>query len=263
MRPVSFSARMVSEVSALPPGSQQIPWQKLSKVGDRIACGESGDLSITSRMVDALRSSRLASEPTISLAADECLRIAREAVANWTTTYLQHVVVNRQLPLDEHRATLLIAGVAGDRNFAYSVNWLGYHGEPDSTHYKAIGSGAQSARIYLDAYEYFVLPGRPVLSLEALAARVMERVAQNNVDVGGDLSLVAIHRETDDEHPDVLEETTPDDPAVRGAISHWELLESAADDLLFPLAIGPGEAEAQPSEPSADESTTNDERDGL
>ena len=68
----------------------------------------------------------------------------------------------------------------------------------------------------------------------------------------GDLSLVAIHRETDDEHPDVLEETTPDDPAVRGAISHWELLESAAGDLLFPLAIGPGEAEAQPSEPSAD-----------
>ncbi len=215
-------------------GSQQIPHKKLHAIGDRIACGEVGDLSITTRLVEALRASQLAKVPTGSLTADECLEMARKAIAQWTGEYLKSVVINTALPLDGGRALLLLAGVAQDRGFAYGITWLGEHSEPDTRHYLARGSGAQSARIYLDAYEYFVLSGRPVLSLQALAARVMERVARNNMEIGGDISLMAIHRDASDEHPVPLVEMSPTNSAIRGAIEHWELLESTIGEMLLP-----------------------------
>ena len=184
-------------------GAQQVPWEKLSVLGDRCACGQVGDLTKTQRLVDALEASPLGSEPTLSRPAEEWLNIARKTVGAWSNEYLQRVVWNAQLPLQQQfqEASLVLTGTAQDRSFAYTVSWLGTYEDPEADHYTAAGSGAVSARIYLDAYSYFDVVGHPVLTLQALAARVLRKVSENNIEIGGELSMVTIHRDVSDEHP--------------------------------------------------------------
>ncbi len=222
--------------------AQQIPYQKVSVIGDRCACGQAGqDLTLTAGMVAALRASQLATESTLSRRADEWLTIARSAVSRWFTQYVQNTVWNAQLPLQNQfpDVRVLLVGVAADRAFAYSLTPFGTHSEPENPNYTAVGSGATSARIYLDAYSYFPISNHPVLSCVALAARVMEKVSLINMEIGGKISLLAMHRQTSLAHPNTNEEIDIEDPRVRGAIDHWEVAEDSIQQSLLNVVSQP------------------------
>ena len=191
--------------------------------------------------MDALEASPLGSEPTLSRPAEEWLNIARKTVGAWSNEYLQRVVWNAQLPLQQQfqEASLVLTGTAQDRSFAYTVSWLGTYEDPEADHYTAAGSGAVSARIYLDAYSYFDVVGHPVLTLQALAARVLRKVSENNIEIGGELSMVTIHRDVSDEHPSANERMPTSDPRVQTAVGHWELMEEVGHQLLI-STLSPG-----------------------
>ena len=152
---------------------------------------------------------------------------ARKAVAEQARQYLGAVTWTAQIPVEQSfaYAALIVAGLAADASFSFNLSWTGQYSLPDAGHYTAAGSGAVTARIYLDAYSYFEALSHPVLPLQALAARVAEKVAKNNVEIGGVISMVALHRDLSDEHPDRCEEFDSTDPKIRAAIEHWELLE--------------------------------------
>jgi 20S proteasome alpha/beta subunit len=142
-------------------------------------------------------------------------------VAEWDRDYLQNVVFNPNLPIGGiYDALVLVADVESDGPFAFSVQWWGSHGDPDTLYFTALGSGAQTTRTYLDAYEYYVQGDRTVEMLEALAARVMTRVAKNNIEIGGDISLISIDRDPP-QGVAALREFGDADPQVRATIEVW------------------------------------------
>jgi hypothetical protein len=171
----------------------------------------------------------------MSKTKDEWLAIARSAIHAWTQSFLAAATFVGNLHLNQQfgETLLLIAGYASDGPFAYGIGWLGDYSQPDGNHFHAIGSGAVSARIYLDAYSYFDVSAHPVLTLEALAARVMDKVARNNMEIGGEISLIAIHTEPSEEHPETIERLNAADPRVQAAIAHWQLAEDAVDKSLL------------------------------
>jgi len=209
-------------------GSQQLPARKLAVIGDRCAVGQVGHPTVTGAMLGALQQSELASQPTMSKPSDEWLEIARASVANWRNQYLANAGINWNIPLQSQLpdALLVVAGIASDSTFSFSIHVNGFHFVADTPNYLAQGSGAVFARNYLDAYSYFDLARHPVLTLKALAARVMSRVSATQVEIGGEISLIAIHREQSAENPTPCQELTLDDPATQAAIQHWELAEA-------------------------------------
>ena len=221
-------------------GSQQLPANKLAVIGDRCAAAQVGNPAMTVGLIEALQASALGSASTLTGTAGQWLEVARGAISTWTKGYMQNTIWMTNLPLEQQfpAASILLAGVAADRSFAYSINWTGIHLEPDSPHFRADGAGATTARIYLDAYSYFRIEDHPVLTLESLAARVMEKVAGNNMEIGGELSLIAVHRETSPEHPRPVEVLSTKDPKIRSAIDHWEIAEQEIPATLLGDAAG-------------------------
>ena len=216
-------------------GAQQLPTGKLWTVGDRCVAGEFGNATVSKGMLQALLSSELAAEPTLSRSSADWLLIARQTVAESSRQYLANVVWNSQLPLQSQFVDtgLVIAGTAGDGTFAWSILWTGEHSAAEQTHYLARGSGAQTARIYLDAFSYFDTSRHPVRGLQALAARVMDRVSRNNIEIGGEISIVTVHRDVSREHPQPIEAAQLADPAIQGALQHWQLAEDAKNTALL------------------------------
>jgi 20S proteasome alpha/beta subunit len=231
-------------------GAQQLPMQKLTPLGDRSACAQVGNPIIAAGLATELAASPLGTDPTASRTAAEWLQEARAAAKQWTADYLSDAVFLEKVPLSEQfeAGALLVAGVASDQSFGYVITWLGDHYNPDAPNYTASGSGATAARIYLDAYSYFAIDDQPVLSLEALAARAMQGVARNNMEVGGQISLISIRRETSIEHPLPLTERSADAETVRVALNHWELLEREVAETLarYTAPSPPGEAADAP-----------------
>lgn len=215
-------------------GAQQLPYKKLHVIGDRCACAEVGDLTKGRALAEALKTTALATDPTVSKTAQEWLDVARTTITAWSTAFLQKAVWLQGMHLNQQfrEAQILLAGIASDGAFAYGITWLGDYRQPDAPHYLAMGSGDVAARTYLDAYSYFDVTRHPVLTLEALAARVMDRVAHNNMEIGGEISLIAIHKDTSEEHPATIEELSTQDSRVVAAIQHWQLAEDVVDDAL-------------------------------
>lgn len=215
-------------------GAQQLPTQKLWSIGDRCIAAEFGDATVSKRMLRALLDSELATEPTLSRSHADWLLLARQTIAESSRQYLANVVWNSALPLESQFAStgLVIAGTANNGTFAWSISWTGEHSEAEHTNYLARGSGAQSARIYLDAFSYLDTAQQPVRGLQALAARVMDRVSQNNIEIGGEITIVSVHRTVSPEHPKPIEVAQLTDPTIQGALQHWQLAEDAINTTL-------------------------------
>jgi 20S proteasome alpha/beta subunit len=235
-------------------GAQQVPYEKLHILGDRCACAEVGDLTKGRAIAEALKSSPLASESTLSKTGEQWLEVARATIKVWSSAFLANAVWVQGMHLNQQFAEtrILLAGVASDGAFAYGINWLGEYVQPAAPHYLALGSGDVAARTYLDAYSYFAVADHPVLTLEALAARVMDKVAHNNMEVGGEISLIAIHRETSAEHPAAIEELSTRDARVVAALQHWQLAEDDVDRTLL-MFTRPATDAQPPSEPSTND----------
>jgi len=216
------------------PGSQQLPGEKLARLGDRCAVGLVNEVNKARGMIEALQGSALASEPTTGRTKAEWLALIREVIASWTRGFLTDAVFVEGVSLDSQFETsiLVIAGIASDGAFAWAVDWRCNYAGPDAPHYLAQGSGATSARIYLDAYSYFDVAEHPVVTLQALAARVVTKVSGNNIEIGGEMSLVLIHRDTSAEHPDPMEFLSLSDLRVTESVTMWELLEEEMDHQL-------------------------------
>lgn len=207
-------------------GSQQLPTKKLTPIGSLFGCGMVGASNLANEAAQALVNSALARMSTPNLTAEECLTEARRAVSARCLAYLQNVVLPQGVPFAQSLGSggVVFGGVGSDYSFATYIEWTGTAVLPDAPHYLAAGSGAATARNYLDAYSFVDVSVHPMLTLQALAVRVLERVAKMTMEIGGDISVLSLHRRPVAGQPSI-ESVDAGDAGVRAAIEHWELLE--------------------------------------